>query len=116
MADSYVSPCYQVDNNSMKDGDIEQIKGLEGIRMLLISQTQHTMCLETLVVEDEFRNKGLGSAAVRHIQDIARKRGARWLMVTMLPTSDRPGDLRKFYKKLGFQPRVGDPDTYFWRP
>lgn len=56
-------------------------------------------------VEEGKEGKGIGSAMLSHIEDVAREKGAERISLLAAPTDERSSiqDLVKFYKKNGFE-------------
>ena len=57
--------------------------------------------VETLVVDDAFRGRGVGETLMEHVETEAREAGARAVRVNVLHVND--GGLR-FYEKHGYRP------------
>lgn len=66
--------------------------------------------LERMVVDSEFRRKGVGTVLVEHIVEHARKKGAHKVF---LNTSPKLTESIDFYTKMGFE-QVGYFKKHFW--
>lgn len=65
--------------------------------------------IHDFVVTAEYRNKGVGSALMNRLFEIARER--KYCKVTLEVRNDNPA-AQTLYKKMGFEPC--EPDMYFW--
>lgn len=66
-----------------------------------------TSCECAVTVDDEWRNKGLGTALMRHLMEIARRRGMRSMTSTDLAENQR---MRELARDLGFTCRTDPAD------
>ncbi len=74
---------------------------------LSISRDGDGIALNRIVVPQDMRNQGVGSAVMRDLVNMARERGLR---VGLTPSADFGGNvnrLRNFYSGLGFRPNAG---------
>jgi GNAT superfamily N-acetyltransferase len=70
-----------------------------------------TIRLQTLEVPKEKRGQGIGSRAVRAMQNVAKKQNKR---VTLTPQAEKgyKKKLDTFYRKKGFKPNTGRNKDY----
>ncbi|HET6907279.1 MAG TPA: GNAT family N-acetyltransferase [Rhodanobacteraceae bacterium] len=73
-----------------------------------------TSCECAVTVDDEWRNKGLGTALMRHLMEIARRRGMRSMVSTDAAENYR---MRELARDLGFTCRTDpeDPTQVIYR-
>ncbi len=86
-----------------------------GVRKCMITTGGPYLELTSLIVEPEFRGKGVGKAAVDELKRYARNhryRGIRLVVMPIGPVEERiPHEaLVRFYKKHGFQLLRGTDD------
>ena len=82
-----------------------------GIKLHAYPSHSDTVRLQTLEVPREQRGQGIGSRAVRAMQNVAKKQNKR---VTLTPQAE-PGYKKKldtFYKRLGFKSNKGRNKDY----
>ncbi len=56
--------------------------------------------LETVRVDKQHQNQGVGTALIKHAVDLGRENGVRLVQLT---TDKRRTDAHRFYERLGFQ-------------
>lgn len=60
---------------------------------------EQVLVIHTLVVDPDFKGKGVGKAFVQYYENLAKRRGCT---VLRLDTNQTNASAREFYKKLGF--------------
>ncbi len=58
--------------------------------------------IEDVVVDRSERGRGTGEALIRHVVELAQKKGAKWVDLTLRPSRETANRL---YQKIGFRQR-----------
>lgn len=88
-----------------RSGRVERIVGVSRYAV----QGDGGSCECAVVVADAWQNRGLGTALMRHLIEIASERGLRWMESTDLRDNLEMRDLARF---LGFRARQDPEDAH----
>lgn len=89
----------------------------EGVKECLVEfDARASMTLVRLEIQENMRQRGIGSDAIRFLKELARSYRVRTIRVTPQPSDgDASNRLRlvRFYRKNGFRFKAGDNDVMY---
>ena len=94
-------------NSGLRDGSLrfyvaEQMEITGFVKLFFEEKSWGLVCeVETLVIDEQARARGIGTALMRHAEQVARDEGAIAMRVNVLRHNS---DGRRFYERDGYRP------------